>query len=95
MVSDRSHFPTNEVTKFHWSNEEDLDAVILFPWGKVGKREDGGDKDDSRDGGDYAQGEGTKRKKGKTKSDEDDSRDGGDYAQGEGIKRKKGNTKSA
>jgi len=43
-------------------------AVILSPWGKVGKREDGGDKDDIRDGGDYAQGEGTKRKKGKTKS---------------------------
>ena len=70
MVSDRSHFPTNDVTKFHWSNynEEDLDAVILFPRGKVGKREDGGDKDDSRDGGDYAQGEGIERKKGNTKS---------------------------
>jgi len=70
MVSNQSHLPPNEFTKFNWSNynEEDLDAVILFPRGKVGKREDGGDENDIRDGGDYAQGEGTKRKKGKTKS---------------------------
>ena len=72
IVSDGSHLPSNSVTKFEWSNynEDDLKAVIMHPWGKAGKRGDGEDEEDESrgpnvDGGKYAQGVGSKRKRGK------------------------------
>ena len=71
-VSDGSHLPSNSVTKFEWRNynKDDLKAVIMHPWGKAGKRGDGEDEEDesrgpNADGRKYAQGVGSKRKRGK------------------------------
>ena len=76
MVSNRVHLPMNQVFNYEWSNDDnkDLEAVIQFPQDTVGKTEyDGneGNADDykyNEDSSDFSQGEGSKRKKGKTKS---------------------------